>query len=305
MEIGVLTSRKIDSFLKNRNCIHFSNLQEALEFKPTFAIVANSTENHIDTSIILAKNHINLFVEKPLSNSYEKIETLKKLIKKNNLVFYLGTNLSFHPCLKKLKELIKRKKIGKLLSIYVENGSYLPDWHKNEDYSTSYAADEKRSGGIILTNFHEIDYVCWFFGLPTHVFSITEKLSTLKISSSDTSNILLKFRQNFIANIHLDFYQKSNFRCCKVVGTNGILYWNDNENIVSYFNNKTSKWENLMSVKNFNINDTYMEEVKHFITNLKKRKKSENSINEHIKTLNIALKIKQSSKLKKMVKIND
>ena len=52
----------------------------------------------------------------------------------------MGNVLRFHPCIKKIKDIIDNKELGKILSVYVENGSYLPDWHPYENYKKSYAS---------------------------------------------------------------------------------------------------------------------------------------------------------------------
>ena len=59
-----------------------------------------------------------------------------------------------------------------------------------------------------------------------------------------------------------------------------------------------------MTLKNFDLNYTYVKELSHFISCIKKSKTSNNDINQSIQTLKIALAIKQSSNLKKMVKVN-
>jgi predicted dehydrogenase len=43
----------------------------------------------------------------------------------------IGCNLRFHPCIKKIKQLMDKKTIGKILSVQVESGSYLPDCLKS------------------------------------------------------------------------------------------------------------------------------------------------------------------------------
>ena len=44
----------------------------------------------------------------------------------------------------------------------------------------------------------------------------------LKIFSSTT----IKFKNNIIAQIHLDYYQKPSVRTCKIIGKKGIIIWN-------------------------------------------------------------------------------
>jgi hypothetical protein len=59
-----------------------------------------------------------------------------------------------------------------------------------------------------------------------------------------------------------------------------------------------------MKLKNYDINDMYLDEIKHFIKCVNKGEKSINPIEEGAKILNVAIGIKKSSKLKKMVMIN-
>ena len=70
-----------------------------------------------------------------------------------------------------------------------------------------------------------------------------------------------------------------------------------------FFNNKKRKWEVIFRPKTFERNDMYVDEIKHFLKCVKNRKKTINTLEEGINTMNIALAMKKSAKLKKMVKI--
>ena len=56
-----------------------------------------------------------------------------------------------------------------------------------------------------------------------------------------------------------------------------------------------------MKIKKYDRNAMYLSELIHFIRCLKRRKKTVNPLEEGIKTLEIALAIKKSSKQKKVV----
>ena len=124
----------------------------------------------------------------------------------------MGCNLRFYPPFKKIKQLIDKKIVGKPISIQVETGSYLPDWHPYENYRKSYAAKKELGGGILLTAIHEIDYLYWIFGEIKEVSSITGKFSNLKINSDDLSVSLIKFKNNLIGEMHLVFLKSQFFR---------------------------------------------------------------------------------------------
>jgi predicted dehydrogenase len=304
MKIFVCTNRKYDSFLKNKKCKIFTSLNDCIKQKPDVAFITNTTNLHVKTAIKLANANIHIFIEKPLSNSTREIKLLLDIVKKRKLVTMMGCVLRFHPAIKKIKQITSGKKIGEIISVHAENGSFLPDWHLNEDYKKSYASRNDLGGGVVLTNIHELDYLCWFFGNVNEVFSITGKFSDLKIDVEDLSSILLHFRNNIVAELHLDYFQKPPSRSCKIVGTHGTVYWDSTINHVQLYDVNKKKWINKLKLKNYDVNNMYLDEIKHFFKCVKKGENSINSIEEGVKILNIAIAIKKSSKLKKMVMIN-
>lgn len=302
IEVIVCTKRKdVKSFKKK--CKVCSSLQECLAYNPDVAIITNVTSLHINTCIQLAKSGIDLLIEKPLSNSLHGCSKLLNLVKKHNLVTLMGCQLRFHKCIKEIKKCIYNGKIGKIISVQVENGSYLPEWHPYEDYKQSYAARKELGGGIVLTNIHEIDYLYWIFGQVKEVFSITGKYSDLKMSADDLSSIIMKFRNNVIAEVHLDHFQRPNFRSCKIIGTKGTLFWNSDDNVVKIYDIKKKRWIKKFEWKDYERNALFLDELSHFLQCVKTRTKTVNPLNQGIETLKIALGIMKSSKTKSVLKL--
>lgn len=302
-EIIVCTKRKNDGFLKSKKCIIVDSIEMGLARRPNFAIISNVTDQHIEAAIKIANSGIDFLIEKPISVNNKETKTLLNIVKKKKNITLVGCNLRFHPCIKKIKEIIDSGKIGKIFSVIVENGSYLPKWHPYEDYTKSYIAKERLSGGIILSLIHEIDYLYWFFGDVKEIFSITEKLSDLKISSTDFSSMILKFNKNIIATINLNYFEKPAYRSCKIVGSHGTIYWNSNDNIVTVYDSKKEKWKKQMQIKKFDSNLMYLDELSYFLTHVAERKKTFNDVQNGIKVLKIGLAAKKSSKMKKVIKI--
>lgn len=280
-----------------------SSISDCLKEKPDVGIVTNVTSLHVRTAIKLANAGADVFIEKPLSNSLNGIKDLLDIIRKKKLVTQIGCQMRFHKCIKKIKELISSNRIGKILSVKVECGSFLPDWHPYEDYSKSYASRSDLGGGVVLTCIHEIDYLYWMFGDVSEVFSITGKFSNLKISADDLSASIIKFKKNIVVELHLDYFQKPSFRSCKIIGTKGIIYWNSNTNIVKLYDNNKDKWIEILKWTNYDRNLMYKEEMKHFLTCVKKRKSTINPIHDGLTTLQIGLAVLKSAKTKRMVKL--
>ncbi len=302
MEIVVCTKQKKDNFLKKYDCKVYTSFDSSLKESPDFALVCNDTHCHISTAIKLAKNKIHFFIEKPLGDSLLSTKKLVQLTKKNNLITMVGCNFRFHPGIIKIKKIIKKNQLGRIISVHSENGSFLPDWHPDENYSKSYASVKKLGGGVVLTCIHELDYLIWLFGKVKNIQSVSGKYSDLKINVEDLSLTLLHFTNDVIAELHLDFFQKPSSRYCKIIGTKGTLYWDYFQNTVKLYDYKKEKWLIKLNKKNYDINNMYVEELSHFLNCIENNLQTINPVENGLETLSLALLMKKASKSKKWKK---
>ena len=307
IQLTVYTKRNDLQLLRENGIKISDSLTECLKENPDVGVITNETSLHIPIAIKLAKEGLDLFLEKPLSNSLKDVEKLRAIVKKKKLITQIGCNLRFHPCIKKIKSLIEHQKIGRIISAQVQNYSYLPDSHRWEDYRKSYAARKDLGGGVILTNaIHEIDYLYWFFQEVENVISISGKFSDLDIKAEDYVSGLLKFKNKIIGELHTDYFQRPDFRSCKIRGTKGEIYWNSDDNCVNIYNINKKKWETKFDngfSHNLDTYSSYVEELKHFLKCVKHRKETINDLEQGVRTLKIALAIKKASKLMKSVNV--
>ena len=302
MQIIVNTKRKNDNFLKKNNCIVFSSLHACVKQKPTFAIICNETSLHVKSALVLAKAGIHMMIEKPLSDKLTNCQKLLEISKKKKLSVMIGSNLRFHPGVQLLRNIIKKEEIGRIISVKTENGSFLPNWHPNENYKKNYAANHNLGGGVVLTCIHEIDYLYWMFGQVNEISSICGQYSELNISSEDLAEFSLYFKNSVVAQVHLDFFQQPNTRSCKLIGTKGTVIWDFEKPFVKKYYFASKKWTNL-KISYSKIDQTYVDELNHFLNCIKKNSKSINPLEEGIYTIKLALIIKKSSKLKKSISV--
>ena len=306
IQLIVYTKRNDLQLLKKKGIKVSNSLTECLKENPDIGVITNETSLHIPIAIKLAKEGLDLFLEKPLSNSLKDVEKLYAIVKKKKLITQMGCNLRFHPCIMKIKSLIEQQKIGKIISAQVQNCSYLPDFHRWEDYRKSYAARKDLGGGVILTQIHEIDYMYWFFQEVENIVSISGKFSELDVTAEDYVSSLLKFKNKIIGEIHMDYFQRPSFRSCKIRGTKGEIYWDSDDNCVDVYNVNKKKWETKFNdgfTYDLDIRSSYVEELKHFLKCVKHRKETINNLEQGIATLKIALAIKKASKLMKSVNV--
>lgn len=301
-DIIICTKQKNIEFIDPKRCKIFNALDDCINENPDIGFVTNVTSEHIDAAIKLAKSGCHLFLEKPLSNSLAKTGHLSKIVNKKKLITLMGCNLRFHECICKIKELISKNAVGRIISARVEWGTYLPEWHPYEDYKNSYASRRDLGGGVVLTCIHEIDYLYWFFGIPSETIAMTGTYSNLDIPVDDLAAIILKFKNDIIAEVHLDFFQRPDFRSCKIIGTNGTIYWDSGINEVKIYDIKTRMWKIKFKLKKYERNKMYVKEIQHFFNCIKQKKKTINDLEQGIDTLKIVLNIIESSRKRKIIR---
>ncbi len=288
---------------KAYNLKTFTNYVEALEQSPDVVFITCPTMLHIPMALLAAKHNCHLFIEKPLSDSLEGIEELTKIVKEKNLVALVGYQLRFHPCLKLIHQLLGERRIGQILSVHSECGEYLPDAHPYENYREGYAARSDLGGGALLSLSHELDYSQWLFGMPKKLFALGGKLSRLEMDVDDTDNILMECmvdNRSIPVHIHLDFIQRPPSRKCSISGEEGKIFWDYYANCVNLYTVKKGQWESFQ-FDNFQRNEMFLTEIKHFVACLEGVEKPVVGINEGLKSLRIALATRRSLKSGKVV----
>lgn len=288
------------------NVQEFYDLQQALNEKPDAVIISNPSSMHMETAIAAAQAGADLFIEKPISNKLEGVEVLKQLVKEKNLKVYVGFQNRLHPCLQKLHEICTSGKLGQIASIHCEIGELLTKMHQYDDYRTMTEASKKLGGGAVISQCHELDYLCWIFGLPKEIYSIGGKNSHLKIDVEDHATTLCRFQRDgdsFSAVIHQDFLQSPPTRNCKVVGEYGHVEIDLLKNIctVCFHDHEPEVYQ----YKDFVRNDMFMQEMKLFLDCVNTREKEFVGLDDGIRCLKLALAIKESMETDKIVKLQE
>ena len=89
-----------------------SSIDEALSFSPSAAILCNPASQHVEIAFSLIEHGVNVFIEKPISNSAEGVEDLINLARQNNCKLMVGYNLRFSKSLIFFKNKIHQQAIG-------------------------------------------------------------------------------------------------------------------------------------------------------------------------------------------------
>lgn len=249
-----------------------------------FILICTPPSTHIQLAINGIKNGCHIFIEKPLSHNSVGITSLQKLAKMKNLLVFVGYTFRFNSGLNNIKKILQKKQLGKPLSVSAYFGQYLPDWRPKQNYKKNYSAVKRLGGGIIHDSSHEIDYLIWLFGNPKEIQANYVTTDIIKTDVEGIAEIILKFNNNLLGTIHLDFVRREYKRSIEILCENGIISWSLKEHKVKIFNSKNNKW--IIYPTKENVNDMYLQEIKHVLCCIKQKKPSniislDNGINSH------------------------
>lgn len=293
------TSKILGDFEKKYNIVSFKSLEKALKQEPLAAFITNPTSLHVKTALACAKKGAHLFIEKPLSHNLNGISQLEKIVEEKKLVLMTGFMMHYNKGIKRIKELLDEREIGRTISVQLINGEYLPDWHPGEDYRNSYSAQKELGGGIILNFTHEIDLATWFFGDVKSVYCTTSRAKSLKTNVEDSAEIILKHKNNIKVYLHLDHISRPPRRTISVIGDKGRLEWDYYLNKLQWYNSTTKTWHTYHYT--FDRNEMFISELKDFLAFLKTKKTPPTGFTAGKENLKITLAAKQSDRINQEV----
>lgn len=282
-----------------------TSLDEALAFHPDAALVTNPAHLHVETGLELAQKGVHLFIEKPLSNTMEGVDSLLDLCRSSGVVLMVGYNFRFYEPLRRMKQAIAGGSIGRIMALRAEVGQYLPEWRPGVDYRRSVSARQDLGGGAVLELSHEFDYARWLAGEVESVSAQIGRLSDLEIDVEDTAEIILKFTSGAIGSVHVDMVQRPTTRICRIVGTEGTLTWDWSQHQVKHFDNETGAWSDLHPAMDIDRNAMYVDELRHFISCVCSGATAEIGGDDARRVLEIALAVKQSSQEQRVLNIGN
>ena len=293
-ELNVFRSRNLtppDTIPDNVSVFH--DYDEALSGGPEIVVIANPTSYHLQFAQKALEAGCHLYIEKPVSHTLEDTENLMKTAKDKKRIVAVGCQLRFHSHLEHIRKWLEQGRVGKVLSVSVDMGEYLPEWHPWEDYRQSYTARADMGGGVVLTLIHEIDYVYWLFGRVSRVYATGGHLTSLDIDVEDTALVSLWTQQGVPIQLRMDYWRKPPVRTMNIVGEKGEIVWDyyKGEIIVS---DRDSNKEHVEFPETWDRNDMFIAAMQNFLESIQNRSVPRTPLSEGIEVLKIALAAKTS-----------
>lgn len=196
----------------------FESLEEGLARKPDTVFICSPTALHIEQAIQAIQAGADVFTEKPLSVSLERVDELDALARERGRIVMVGHCLRFHEGLQKAKRWLEKGRIGRLISVRAVVGEYIPDVMPN--YRNMYISQYNG----VYELMHDIDLALWYADQPpVRVFGIEGNFSDVGMKSPDTVEMLIEFQDRCTASVHLDFFERARHRQTELLGTEGTI----------------------------------------------------------------------------------
>ena len=141
---------------------------------------------------------------------------------------------------------------------------YLPKWHPNADYRKEYVARKDLGGGVLRTFSHEIDLVINWFGNPTSVTGLTDKIGFLEMNTDDFAFFSLKMDNGLRVNYEMDLYSPQNINQGEAFTAKGKYTWNMDQ--VTYCSYEEEQEEVLFKSDSNALNNMYDKQLRDFIS---------------------------------------
>lgn len=256
-----------------------------------YIIITCPTNKHYYYLKQIINFKIPVLVEKPVSDKItKKLLDLIKFARSKHTFIMVGFNLRFLPIVQIIKKLLLQKSFGKILSVNIYAGHYLPFWRPEQsDYSSSYSANYNQGGGVALDLIHEIDLALHWFSKLLGLTITGKKLGTLKTDCEDYVQIISNTKLNL--SITLDSLNHIKSRRYLIIGSKASVYC-DIYNQVFILKNKNKILQKITDPEYFDMDLSYKKELEYFLMH------SKNNFNITSRDLGLdALKIAQKARI--------
>jgi predicted dehydrogenase len=192
-----------------------SDYKELLQRPDLDAVaIATPVKTHHPIAKDFLSNGKHVFIEKPLTHSYETALELVKLAEEKQKVLMVGHTFEYTAAVNKIREIVASGELGKILYISctrVNLGLFQPDINVVWDLAP-----------------HDISIILYLMGeVPVSVNS--QGKAHFNHGIEDVATTTLNFRNGLIAFIHNSWLDPNKIRRTTIVGTRKMLVYDDIE----------------------------------------------------------------------------
>lgn len=262
--------------------------------------VPTKLHKNIALDCIRAEKHV--LIEKPIADNLKNAEDIIKAAEKEGVILTVGHIERFNPAVQKLKELIDRKKLGKITSIIAKRVGIFPPQIKDANVFLDLAV-------------HDIDVFNYLLdACPRTIYSKAGK--ALNKGREDNAVILLDY-ESAACLVHVNWITPVKIRTLAATGTKGyaelnyisqdlVVYESIYERTYDSFGDFVIKFGTPKEVKvGISKEEPLKIELKHFLSCIEKKKEPLVTGRSALLALKLSLGALQSYKKNEVVEVEN
>lgn len=212
----------------------YANVDEAIAARYDGYTLATPAETHFEIGKKIIGAGLNVMMEKPMTMTAEQSKMLVDLAEKTGSRLMVGHVLLFHPAIRKIKETIDSGRLGKLYYLY-SNRLNLGTVRTQESVFASFAP-------------HDISVLDYLIGSSATKIE-AKGAKFLQDRIYDTTMTQLEYPDNIHAHIFVSWLHPFKEQLLVVVGSKGMITFNDATDKEVRFYDKCIDFENGIPVK--------------------------------------------------------
>lgn len=223
------SAKKLRETLTSEDTVkQFTSLDELLdwgEFDAAVIAVPPKLHSQLAVKALNAGKHV--LLEKPVTNTLEEAQELRKACRKSKAVFQVGYEVRSSQLVQKTMEVIKSGKIGDVVFVWWQ---MFLDYYDHEDKKPYWQKDRKLGGGkLIDCCCHYIDVISTFAGAPFYRITAYGTAKGKKGPNPDeiaqVAAAIFEYDNGVKGSLHLsEVTPTTSNSLFGVAGTKGIIY---------------------------------------------------------------------------------
>ncbi len=193
--------------------------------------IATPTASHFDLAKRALEAGKDVFVEKAMCSTSEEALFLAETAQREGAILMVGHILQYHPCLIRIKEMIRSGKLGRLLHLQFNR--------------LNFGSVGAETSALMAFAPHDIS-ILMEFCKPLEPEEVRcDGRSFFAEQSVDQSRIRFSFSENVGADIYVNWLHPVPERTMTIVGSEGTLIFDD----MKEWSEKITFWKNTVSEK--------------------------------------------------------
>ena len=202
------------------------------------ASVVVPTNAHTEVALACIKSGVNVLVEKPIADSLENARHIISAAKKHEVRLSVGHVERFNPAVVELKRRLDGGELGRVFKISTQRVGPFP-------------ARVRDVGVVIDLATHDLDVMRYLTGSDVvRLYAETEK--HINTSHEDLLNAILKFENNIVGTLEVNWLTPQKIRALSIVGERGMF-------VVKYLTQELFFYENVdTKLRTYDYSDIMM-----------------------------------------------